>query len=49
VNGRTTTHPIPAPAGYHHFTILDAAIHGVQLKKKIQLFLIQFIQIRHPL
>ncbi len=25
VNGRTTTHPIPAPAGYHDFTVLDDA------------------------
>jgi agmatine deiminase len=23
VNGRTSTHPIPAPAGYHEFTVLD--------------------------
>lgn len=29
VNGRTSTHPIPAPAGYHDFTILDAGSAGV--------------------
>jgi agmatine/peptidylarginine deiminase len=28
VNGRSSTHPIPAPAGYHHFTILDDASAG---------------------